>query len=31
MGIMIWTGEWTILNAKAQQGLSALGINFIGI
>ena len=31
MGILIWTGEWTILNTKAQQGLSAIGINWIGI
>jgi cytochrome c-type biogenesis protein len=31
MGILMWTGEWTILNTQAQRGLSALGINFIGI
>ena len=31
MGILMWTGEWTILNSQAQQGLSALGINFAGI
>ena len=31
MGVLIWTGEWTILNTQAQKRLSALGINFIGI
>ena len=31
MGVLIWTGEWTILNAQAQHGLSALGIDWIGI
>ena len=31
MGVLMWTGEWTILNTQAQQGLSALGINFAGI
>ena len=31
MGVLIWTGEWTILNTQAQNGLSAIGINFIGI
>jgi cytochrome c-type biogenesis protein len=31
MGVLMWTGEWTILNSQAQQGLSALGINFVGI
>jgi cytochrome c-type biogenesis protein len=31
MGILMWTGEWTILNTQAQHGLSAIGINFIGI
>jgi cytochrome c-type biogenesis protein len=31
MGVLMWTGEWTILNTQAQHGLSALGINFIGI
>jgi cytochrome c-type biogenesis protein len=31
MGVLMWTGEWTILNEQAQNGLSALGINFVGI
>jgi len=31
MGVLMWTGEWTILNTKAQEGLSAIGINFSGI
>ncbi len=31
MGILMLTGEWTILNTQAQNGLSALGINFTGI
>jgi cytochrome c-type biogenesis protein len=31
MGILMLTGEWTILNTQAQNGLSALGINFSGI
>ena len=31
MGVLMWTGEWTILNQQAQNGLSALGINFVGI
>ncbi len=31
MGVLIWTGDWTILNTQAQNGLSALGIHFIGI
>ena len=31
MGVLMWTGEWTILNQQAQQGLSSLGINFVGI
>jgi len=31
MGVLIWTGEWSILNTQAQNGLSSLGINFAGI
>ena len=31
MGILMVTGEWTVLNTQAQNGLSALGINFSGI
>ena len=31
MGVLIWTGEWTILNTQAQNLLSSIGINFIGI
>ena len=31
MGVMMWTGELTILNTQAQSALSSLGINFIGI
>ena len=28
MGVLLWTGEWAILNQQAQQGLSSLGLNF---
>jgi len=31
MGVLICTGEWTILNTQAQNLLSSIGINFIGI
>ncbi len=31
MGILMLTGEWTLLNSQAQSGLSSLGINFAGI
>jgi len=31
MGVMMWTGELTVLNTQAQSALSSLGINFIGI
>jgi cytochrome c-type biogenesis protein len=31
MGVLMWTGEWTFLNTQAQNGLNAIGINFIGI
>jgi cytochrome c-type biogenesis protein len=28
MGVLVWTGELTVLNAQAQNGLNSLGINF---
>jgi len=28
MGVLIWTGQFTILNTQAQTGLQGLGINF---
>jgi cytochrome c-type biogenesis protein len=31
MGVLMWTGEYTWLNTQAQNGLHAIGINFIGI
>jgi hypothetical protein len=31
MGVLMWTGEYTWLNTQAQNGLHAVGINFIGI
>ncbi len=31
MGVLIWTGELAWLNTQAQDGLSSMGINFIGI
>jgi cytochrome c-type biogenesis protein len=31
MGVLIWTGELSILNSQAQSGLSSLGINIAGI
>ena len=31
MGVLIWTGQWTVLNGEAQNALSSLGIHFIGI
>ena len=31
MGVLMWTGELSVLNTQAQNGLNSLGINFIGI
>ena len=31
MGVLMWTGELTVLNAQAQSWLNSLGVNFIGI
>jgi cytochrome c-type biogenesis protein len=31
MGVLIWTGELSVLNSQAQSGLHSLGINFIGL
>jgi cytochrome c-type biogenesis protein len=31
MGIMMWTGEFTVLNTKAQSALQSIGINWVGI
>jgi cytochrome c-type biogenesis protein len=31
MGVLMWTGELSVLNSNAQSGLHSLGINFIGI
>ncbi|HUB75772.1 MAG TPA: cytochrome c biogenesis protein CcdA [Solirubrobacteraceae bacterium] len=31
MGVLIWTGELTVLNQEAQNGLSSLGIDFFNI
>jgi cytochrome c-type biogenesis protein len=31
MGVLMWTGELSVLNTQAQSWLNSLGINFIGI
>ena len=31
MGVLMWTGELSVLNTEAQSGLHSLGINFIGL
>jgi cytochrome c-type biogenesis protein len=31
MGVLMWTGELSVLNTQAQNGLNSLGINIIGI
>ena len=31
MGVLMWTGELSVLNSNAQSGLHSLGIDFIGI
>ena len=31
MGVLMWTGELSVLNTQAQNALNSLGINFIGI
>ena len=31
MGVLMWTGEMTVLNNDAQNVMHSLGINFIGI
>jgi cytochrome c-type biogenesis protein len=31
MGVLMWTGQLSVLNAQAQSWLNSLGVNFIGI
>jgi cytochrome c-type biogenesis protein len=31
MGVLMWTGEFTVLNSQAQSALQSIGINWIGI
>ena len=31
MGVLMWTGQLTVLNSEAQTALHSIGINFIGI